>query len=51
MIVKNTNRKKKHKQTKMGSFISKPKEKEQKREPLMAQMRKRTEVGTFSNSQ
>lgn len=41
MILKNQGRKKKHK---MGSIISKPKEKLQKKEGLVAQMKNKTEV-------
>ena len=41
MILKNQGRKKKHK---MGAIISKPKDKLQKKEGLMAQMKNKTEV-------
>ena len=41
MILKNQGKKKRQK---MGSIISKPKEKLQKKEGLMAQMKNKTEV-------
>ena len=49
MIPKNTSRRKKPKKntnlnTTMGILLSKPKEKQQKREGLMAQMKNKTEV-------
>merc|ERR1711971_1528166 len=45
MILKNQARKKKHK---MGSIISKAKEKLQKKEGLVAQMKNKTEAGSPS---
>ena len=46
MIPKIKSRKKRNK---MGSIISKPKEKNQKREGLMTQMKSKTEVETYYN--
>ena len=46
MILKKRGRKKKQK---MGAIISKPKEKLQKKEGLIAQMKNKTEVKTCTN--